>query len=543
MKKIKRMRKRIGKSILLTATVLCFVLGMFPAAALAQGSQITYVALGDSITAGYGLGDGEQSFAEKLASDKGYSLKMLAESGDTSANLLAKIQNPANAETLKNADLITISIGGNDLMNALYDYLAEKYNQANGTALGRKDIQAKLLNLKPTDLGEMAGYLSGFEESDAAAEALRTFGTNLTIIAGGIRQLNPDAVVIVCNQYHPYKYLVNSLKNNPMFTTILPDVQKIDQVFDSGIAQINNVIRAVGNGNYSIAEVYDVINGAIENPCNASVGMNTNLDFHPNAEGHKLIAQAVEAAIASDEKSVSMQLAPAEQDFGSVDIGYEDVSEETFTVTNTGILETAAVSVELAGEGFVLDGQTEFASLKPGESFSFTAAPAADLAAGTYAADITVSVGGKEMTGCKVTFTVVQAYTLTVENGQIVTGNGPYHEGDVVTIRADKAPSGKEFSGWTASAGVLGDASKEETIFTMPAADVMLKAHYETSEPASADKNNTEDKKDTTASKETAEKSKVPGTGDESSPAFWFIIGGTALASAAGVAAVRKKKA
>ena len=107
---------------------MCLVLGLLPAAAFAQDT-IQYVALGDSITTGYRLGEGEQSFAEIIAAENGYELINLAKDGATSADLLDVIQNEANAATLENADLITITIGGNDLMGALYEYLADKYNE------------------------------------------------------------------------------------------------------------------------------------------------------------------------------------------------------------------------------------------------------------------------------------------------------------------------------------------------------------------------------------------------------------------------------
>ena len=49
---------------------------------------------------------------------------------------------------------------------------------------------------------------------------------------------------------------------------------------------------------YSVADVYTVFEQAQENPCNAAVSAfaKVNLDFHPNAYGHSLIAQVVAAA-------------------------------------------------------------------------------------------------------------------------------------------------------------------------------------------------------------------------------------------------------
>ena len=64
------MRKRILSTLL----ALCLALSLLPASALAAGGeQKSYVALGDSITTGYGL-DEAQSFAEQIAEQEGYTL-------------------------------------------------------------------------------------------------------------------------------------------------------------------------------------------------------------------------------------------------------------------------------------------------------------------------------------------------------------------------------------------------------------------------------------------------------------------------------------
>ena len=67
----------------------------------------------------------------------------LAERWRDLRRLLDVIQNEANAATLENADLITITIGGNDLMGALYEYLAEETDntpEAVKTALESADM-------------------------------------------------------------------------------------------------------------------------------------------------------------------------------------------------------------------------------------------------------------------------------------------------------------------------------------------------------------------------------------------------------------------
>ena len=75
------------RRFLLVLLSLCLVLSLLPTAAFAQ--EKSYVALGDSITTGYGLQGGEKSFAELVAEENGYTLNNeLAKEGATSVDLL-----------------------------------------------------------------------------------------------------------------------------------------------------------------------------------------------------------------------------------------------------------------------------------------------------------------------------------------------------------------------------------------------------------------------------------------------------------------------
>ena len=59
-----------------------------------------------------------------------------------------------------------------------------------------------------------------------------------------------------------------------------------------------------------------------------------------------------------------------------------------------------------------------------------------------------------------------------------LTNESPYEEGTKVSIRAE-ANEGYEFVNWTAPAGVFGNATAAETIFTMPAQNVTITANFE----------------------------------------------------------------
>ena len=282
--------KRRLLSVLLS---LCLMLGLLPTAAFAQGE--VYVALGDSISTGYGLTDSDACFTRQIAASKSYALKSHAVDGATSSTLLAKLSDPAVAADVASADVITITIGGNDLMGALYLYLANQYNEKYGTALSAADIQNALMGthetIKQTDILIFASnVLSDFPQSAEARSALRQLGTNLTASIAAIKNANPDVTLIVANQYNPYSYAAKNV--NPPFAAA---VNTIVEAFETGITALNATIATMSlQLGYDVADVSSAFKSAEENPCNASFASQPiNLDFHPNAYGHSLIANAI----------------------------------------------------------------------------------------------------------------------------------------------------------------------------------------------------------------------------------------------------------
>ena len=282
--------KRRLLSVLLS---LCLALGLLPTAAFAQGE--VYVALGDSISTGYGLTDSDACFTRQIAASKSYALKSHAVDGATSSTLLAKLSDPAVAADVASADVITITIGGNDLMGALYLYLANQYNETNGTALSAADIQNALMGkhetIKQTEILIFASsVLSDFPQSTEASSALQQLGTNLTASIAAIKNANPDVTLIVANQYNPYSYAAKNV--NPLFATA---VNKIVEAFETGITALNTTIATMSlQLGYDVADVSSAFKSAEENPCNASfASLPINPDFHPNAYGHSLIANAI----------------------------------------------------------------------------------------------------------------------------------------------------------------------------------------------------------------------------------------------------------
>lgn len=162
----------------------------------ASADTLNYVSLGDSIAEGYGLGGyaakGETDF---VADSYAYKFKnklkgkysntsavSYAKSGDTTADLLTKLNDAAVVEALSNADIMTICIGANDILgpatNNLIDFVL--YNE------------------------DISGPLNA---------GLNTFSTNFVTILNKLYEINPTAKKIFTNVYNPYAELLSAENN------------------------------------------------------------------------------------------------------------------------------------------------------------------------------------------------------------------------------------------------------------------------------------------------------------------------------------------
>ncbi len=275
------------KRILSLICALAFCLTLLPSSALALNEK--YLALGDSISTGYAPnGKVDNPFANQVADNFGYELTNKAENGETTETLKGKL-NSLSSE-ISDADLITITIGGNDVMNALYEYLAENYTQEKITANDAKD---KLMSGDTTFLFFASGVISGFAGSQQALSALSAFNTNLGEILSTIKSANSDVDILLTTQYNPYSYLAKT------YGTMFEQANTISNAFNTGVKALNGVINTKKQ-DCNVVDVYKIFDDAVAtnvNPCNPSVNMGMppalNLDFHPNQTGHDLIAQAI----------------------------------------------------------------------------------------------------------------------------------------------------------------------------------------------------------------------------------------------------------
>ena len=140
------MKKRL-LSLLLT---MCMVMTLLPAA---HAAEKIYLALGDSITAGYGLADEGECFAAIVAAEKGYTLINRAVNGNTAEGISMQLSDPDVLIDVLSADVITITCGGNDLMGLVFTQAADAFNALSPVKI--KAWQVSQILSDPTDERQM----------------------------------------------------------------------------------------------------------------------------------------------------------------------------------------------------------------------------------------------------------------------------------------------------------------------------------------------------------------------------------------------------
>lgn len=274
-------------SLVTSAAVIIAAMTAFSVNASAKDIK-TYIAYGDSITTGYGLADPQnESFAEIIARKYGFSLKNYAINGEKLSELAENVQ--STIQTYGEADIITVTIGGNDMMDILYRRSLNGYNNAFKAELSLTQFKSKVESGDMMALLAVLQYgLQGVASSQEYTEFLELAPTYFTSIFDAIKAKFPDAVVIIETQYNPYLWL-----GSAFFDSYVSEI-------NTAIVRYNDTIKNCVKSaslNVKVADTYTAFSTSESRLANASMA---NLDFHPNAEGHKVIAECFSEIIGSE---------------------------------------------------------------------------------------------------------------------------------------------------------------------------------------------------------------------------------------------------
>ncbi|MCL2494382.1 MAG: GDSL-type esterase/lipase family protein [Oscillospiraceae bacterium] len=228
--------KRTVKAMAL-ALAMALILGAGGFAAIAEEKQPVYVALGDSIAAGTGLKNAEAAcYGAIIANTNGYEFLNYGVGGHRTADLIARLEAEEVSADVARADIISVSIGGNDfLLGDMYRMMSDAWVR-----------------------GDYA-YMDGVIES---------IFVNFGEIIAKIKALNPEALLLVQTLYNP-------------------EATYKREVYQAGLDKLNGgYARYLEEhpGSYTIVNA-----GAAVTPQEKMIAKD---HIHPNAKGHVAIAKA-----------------------------------------------------------------------------------------------------------------------------------------------------------------------------------------------------------------------------------------------------------
>ena len=274
------MKMTIKKSILLTTTVallVSFLLCPVAADQTEQAKPRSLLALGDSLTTGFGLDNYEyggtpylcnsyiNQIARAMGLEGGTTYINRSVNGDRSEDL-AKLL-PRLADEVTSADMIIITIGGNDLLSTLPAIAS----QIAGSTVTDSAQAIQILAGASSDTYEALASSAEFQA--LIATIITNFATNLKTISDFIQEKAPNARVIFLQQFNPMNKVPGYGAAGDFAGTIL--------------ASLNSTL-AENCRTYGF-EVIDVPSVIDENA--ATLTNILKQDIHPNEQGHTEIAK------------------------------------------------------------------------------------------------------------------------------------------------------------------------------------------------------------------------------------------------------------
>ena len=316
------------RKLAVLVTCIMGIMMLLPAAAVSAVVKQDYLALGDSISYGYSdpaNGGYANLFADYLGD--GYNYTRLNKPGYTTQDLLCVIRN--NKTIIRNADIMTISIGSNHLLGPVVSALAGLYNidPAVYSDPTGADLMADLALAIQADWADggttpeqriaLLTDLSQPEFQDLNSSMLGgtlLFSMQWPLIMSQIHYLAPKASVYVTNLYNP---LLSSVLINP---ALLPLFTLVDVYMKSINEQISRYSSRYG---YEVVDVYKEFadpakySDMASNPLSAPITFNIPAaltiagpgytppdhftlfflacDPHPSTVGHQLIFEKLKS--------------------------------------------------------------------------------------------------------------------------------------------------------------------------------------------------------------------------------------------------------
>ena len=207
-----------------------------------------------------------------------------------------KIQEENYTNTIKKADLITISIGSNELLGLVTKTVSEVTGIPEDDANFVTKVQNLFLSagiLKKMEL--LSTIYDKFTSEEMKVEidkAVESYNTNWKKSVQYIKSINPNVQIVATEFYNPYYEI--ALGSYDLGGFVDENIQKLNKIL---IEQSNS------EQEYKIAKIYEAFNTTNPRLTNVNVSMsNLNVDPHPNTLGHEVICTKIIDALSTVEQ-------------------------------------------------------------------------------------------------------------------------------------------------------------------------------------------------------------------------------------------------
>lgn len=287
------MRKKLFTLWMIIILIALSPIQAFAAAEPFNAKPLNYLSLGDSIAFGMSADMGDSYFDQFAEYKKIGPSFNLAVPGATTGDLLESLATKEFQKAVWKADVITISIGGNNLLKPVIAAVFMAYglnpevntieeliytiasfggNETNAMIKWAEVTTSIIASAQNTSPGQL-GYFLGLGQ--------QAFIAQMPMIYESIRDLNPNAKIVILNLYNPFVYTENAL---------------LYGLFETLAGGMNNLLDLWAlNNNCYVANVHDAFLLA---PDAVAFSLNPaalNLDIHPTTLGHGLIFDLLEA--------------------------------------------------------------------------------------------------------------------------------------------------------------------------------------------------------------------------------------------------------
>ena len=259
-----------------------------------DSTSTNYLALGDSIGYGYGLADRDtESYAQIVRSKLNIpknNFKNLAVSGMTCGEFYQKIQTSEYTSSIRAADMITVSIGSNELLGIAIEGISSVTGVDSNDPDFTNKVQQVFQNADTFKKLALAKNLYTFftsNETKAKIEAsIAAYEESWSKSISYIKSINSNVFIIATEFYNPY-YEVGLASYD------------LGNFVDEYIKKMNVILKNSSQSEslYRIAKIYDDFNTTNPRITNVNVDFTNfskmNVDPHPNKNGHSIIASKI----------------------------------------------------------------------------------------------------------------------------------------------------------------------------------------------------------------------------------------------------------